>query len=116
MTISPLKEDIWITAKLCLDMLNGKWKLLILKEWFQGKKRFKELERSVTGISQKVLNDKLKEMVNKRLVTRTNHSETPPKVEYELTPIGYELAKVVKAMATWGRDYQLLLDEKSSTL
>ena len=59
-----------------------------------------ELRRSVTGISQKVLTNALREMEADGLVTRTVYPEVPPRVEYSLTPLGQSLAPVLAALRT----------------
>ena len=68
-----------------LLLISDKWVVLILRDLMTGTKRFNELMRSVTGVSQKVLTEKLRRMEENGLVIRTVYSEIPPKVEYSLT-------------------------------
>ena len=89
-----------------LLLIGSKWKVLILRDLAEGTRRFGELRRSVTGISQKVLTNALREMEADGLVTRTVYPEVPPRVEYDLTPLGQSLAPVLAALRAWGEDYQ----------
>ena len=85
-----------------LKMLGCKWKVLIIRELLTGTKRFCELKKSVTGITQKVLTSKLREMEELGLLERKVYDQTPPKVEYTLTDIGYSLREVLETLKTWG--------------
>lgn len=100
-----------------LKMLGCKWKVLIIRELLTGTKRFCELKKSVTGITQKVLTLKLREMEELGLLERKVYDQTPPKVEYTLTDIGYSLREVLEILKTWGKDYKkyLKLIEKLKT-
>lgn len=89
-----------------LYMTGCKWKILIIRELLSGTKRFGELKKSVTGITQKVLSAKLKEMEEYGLLERTVYPQIPPKVEYTLTDVGYSLRPVLEALKTWGRDFK----------
>ena len=100
-----------------LKMLGCKWKVLIIRELLTGTKRFCELKKSVTGITQQVLTSKLREMEELGLLERKVYDQTPPKVEYTLTDIGYSLREVLEILKTWGKDYKkyLKLIEKLKT-
>ncbi len=100
-----------------LKMLGCKWKVLIIRELLTGTKRFCELKKSVTGITQKVLTSKLREMEELGLLERKVYDQTPPKVEYTLTDIGYSLREVLETLKIWGKDYKkyLKLIEKLKT-
>ncbi len=89
-----------------IKMLGCRWKILIIRELLNGTKRFGELKKSVTGITQKVLTSKLREMEELGLVERTVYPQIPPKVEYTLTDIGYSLRPVLDSLKTWGKDYK----------
>lgn len=89
-----------------IKMLGCKWKVLILRELLTGPKRFGELKKSVTGITQKVLTAKLREMEELGLLERKVYEQIPPKVEYSLTDIGYSLREVLEALKVWGKDYK----------
>lgn len=89
-----------------LMLISDKWKVLILRDLLGGTKRFGELKRSVTGISQKVLTSNLRDMESNGLLTREVFPEVPPRVEYSLTELGTSLRPILDAMAKWGTDYK----------
>lgn len=89
-----------------LKMLGCKWKVLIIRELLTGTKRFGEIKRAVTGITQKVLTSKLREMEELGLLEREVYPQIPPKVEYTLTDIGYSLRPVLESLKCWGKDYK----------
>lgn len=89
-----------------LQLIGDKWKVLIIRDLLTGTKRFNELMRSVTGITQKVLTSHLRAMETAGLVTRTVYPEVPPKVEYNLTETGFSLKPILDSMVTWGTTYK----------
>ena len=90
-----------------LMLIGGKWQVLILRDLFlNGTMRFKELQRSIGTISQKVLTSSLRAMENNGLVHREVFAEVPPRVEYSLTELGLSIKPVLDAMWAWGEDYQ----------
>ena len=89
-----------------LTLISDKWKVLILRDLLTGTKRFGELKKSVGGVSQKVLTAQLRQMEQSGLLTRTAYPESPPRVEYALTELGYSLKPVLNAMAAWGAAYK----------
>ncbi|WP_432651815.1 winged helix-turn-helix transcriptional regulator [Huintestinicola sp.] len=89
-----------------LMLIGDKWKVLILRDLRSGTKRFGELKRSVTGISQKVLTSNLRDMEENGLVTREVFPEVPPRVEYTLTELGMSMSPILDAMAKWGTEFQ----------
>ena len=90
-----------------LTLISDKWKILILRDLLTGTKRFGELKKSVTGISQKVLTANLRQMEANGLITRKVYAQVPPRVEYTLSELGESLQSVLIAMETWGTDYKL---------
>ena len=92
-------------VEVTIDIVGGKWKCLVLWHLHEGKMRFKELERIVPGVSQKMLTQQLKEMVRDGLIIRTIYPEVPPRVEYELTPRGHSLFPVLEQMHQWALDH-----------
>lgn len=89
-----------------LKLLDSRWKVLIIRELLTETKRFGQLKKSVTGITQKVLTAKLRELEETGIVERTVYPQTPPKVEYTLTDVGYSLRPVIAALKDWGKDYK----------
>lgn len=92
-----------------LALIGEKWKILIIRDLLNGTKRFGELKKSCSGISQKVLTTNLRSMEEDGLVKRKVYNQAPPKVEYTLSDVGYSLASVLNAMASWGTDYKTFL-------
>ena len=89
-------------------LIGGKWKLLILRNLKVRPWRFNELLRDLDGISQKVLTDSLRQMMDDGLVYRHDYQELPPKVEYGLTDLGREMLPIINALADFGNYYQSL--------
>ncbi|GAA2270715.1 MULTISPECIES: winged helix-turn-helix transcriptional regulator [Kitasatospora] len=82
--------------------LADKWSLLLLLSLHElGEQRFSELQRSVTGVSRKMLTQTLRELERSGLVRRTVHPETPPRVVYGLLPLGRSLAERLVPVAEW---------------
>ncbi|MBX4258683.1 helix-turn-helix transcriptional regulator [Clostridium estertheticum] len=84
-----------------MDFIRGKWRSVLLCHLYDEPKRFLELQRITIGISQKVLNENLKELINDELVGKKIYAEIPPKVEYYLTNRGNELTKIIKEIENW---------------
>lgn len=89
-----------------VQLIGSKWKLLILRDLLTGTKRYGELKRSLTGISQKVLTASLKSMVEDGIVIRKDYAQVPPKVEYSLSELGESMRPVIEAMEQWGNEYK----------
>ncbi len=87
-------------------LIGGKWKLLILRNLRVRPWRFNELQRDLEGISQKVLTDSLRQLMEDGLVYRHDYQELPPRVEYGLTALGRELLPVMDALADFGNYYK----------
>ena len=93
-------------VELTLLLISNKWKILIIRDLLEGTKRFSELKKSITNISQKVLTSNLREMEENELLTRKVYPEVPPRVEYTLTDIGYSLKPLLDDMDKWGTWYR----------
>lgn len=85
-----------------LTLLDGPWATLIVRELLHGPQRFTQLRDALSGISAHTLTHRLKGFERHGLVTRTAYAETPPRVVYELTPLGEGLRDVLEAMRKWG--------------
>lgn len=85
-----------------LDILNGKWKLPIIIALSFGSRRFKELQREISGITAKALSKELKDLEINQLVKRTVFDTKPVTVEYTLTDYGQTLDKVIDELRNWG--------------
>ena len=93
-------------VEMTLQLIGNKWKVLIIRDLLGGTKRFNELMRSVTGITQKVLTSNLRSMEEAGLLTRKVYPEVPPRVEYSLTDTGMSLKPVLDSMIAWGTEYK----------
>jgi DNA-binding HxlR family transcriptional regulator len=93
-----------------LEVIGGRWKVLILRELFPGVKRFGQLHRALHGITQKMLTQQLREMEEDGIIHREVYLQVPPKVEYSLTHLGESLKPIIDAMHEWGVRH---LDEKN---
>lgn len=85
-----------------LELVGGKWKLLILYHLHGSRRRFGELRRLVGNISEKVLSQQLKELAADGLIDRIDFDTVPPHVEYDLTPFGRGLCETMKPACEWG--------------
>lgn len=98
-------------VEVTLSFLSGKWSVLILRDLFDGKQRFGALQRSLGGISQKVLTSHLRDLEARGLVHRQVFAEVPVRVEYSLTELGESLRPVVDSMYAWGEFYRASVGE-----
>lgn len=89
-----------------INLIGNKWKLLIIRDLLSGTKRFGELRKSLTGISQRVLTENLRNMENDGLIDRKVFAEVPPRVEYSLNKTGLSLQPIIMTMADWGTKYK----------
>lgn len=85
-----------------LDVLNGKWKLPIILSLTFGKKRFKQMQRELPGITSKMLSKELKELEMNELAERHVYDTVPVSIEYELTPYGRTLRPLIGELMDWG--------------
>lgn len=88
-----------------LDVVGGKWKLILISILRNGPYRFKELSREA-GITPRILSKELKELEMNGLVTRTVCDTRPITVEYSLTPYSESLSEVIMAMHKWGSTHR----------
>ena len=85
-----------------LEFLGERWTLLIVRDLIGGAKKFQDLQASLAGVAPAVLSDRLKLLEAHGIISRSFYSEHPPRAEYALTEIGFELRPVVGALAIWG--------------
>ena len=104
----PVREDLpACPVETCAQLIGSKWRLLIMRDLLMNESlRFKQLQRSVGNISQKVLTSNLRDMEDAGLVARRVYPEVPPRVEYSLTETGQSLRPIIEAMWAWGEQYQ----------
>lgn len=89
-----------------LDVIGGKWKLLIIIAIGAGNNRFREIERSIPKISSKVLADELKNLEQNDLIKRTVYDSSPVSVEYTLTLYADTLNDVLESLRDWGMNHR----------
>jgi DNA-binding HxlR family transcriptional regulator len=97
-----------------LDMVGGKWKPIVLWHLSGGPRRFGELRRLVTGISEKMLIQQLREMQGDGIVAREDFREIPPRVEYSLTEFGESLREALRPLCEWGAEHMARIEETRS--
>ena len=86
-----------------LDIIGGKWKIMVLWTLKNKAKRFSDLKSEVGGITQKMLSQSLKELAEHGIITRKSFNEIPPRVEYKLTDTGKTLIPVIDSLHNWGK-------------
>ncbi len=85
-----------------LEVVSGKWKILILTSLMHGNQRFTEIQRSIPNINPKVLSKELKDLEEHQLIKRIVHDDYPVFIEYIATEYAQSLRKVMQELHTWG--------------
>lgn len=93
-----------------VSLIGDKWKLLIIRNLKSHTLRFNELQRDLDGISQKVLTDSLRQMIDDGLVYRNDYHENPPRVDYGITDLGKEMMPIIDALADFGNYYKTIVE------
>ncbi|NDA61458.1 MAG: transcriptional regulator [Chitinophagia bacterium] len=88
-----------------LDIIGGKWSMPIIYNLSKGKLRFKEIERTVTGINTRMLVKELKNLELNGIISRTVFATVPPTVEYALTSKGKKLLPSIHSLYKWGQEF-----------
>ena len=97
-----------------LDVVGGKWKVIILWHLASESRRFGELRREVAGISEKMLIQSLRELERDGIVIRKDFQEVPPRVEYALTPFGISLTVALRPLCEWGTKHMKRIEATKS--
>ena len=100
--MTPNKKAISCPVETTLRIIGGKWKVLVLHELLDGMRRFNELDRRLSGISNRTLSRQLRQLEADGVIHRKVYREVPPRVEYRLTKLGESLEGVLLAMQEWG--------------
>jgi DNA-binding HxlR family transcriptional regulator len=87
------------------QIVCGKWTLLLVRDLYEGRSRFCELERSLSGISPRTLSLRLRALEEEGIVERHTFPEVPPRVEYALTEKGLALLPIIDGMRAYGQDW-----------
>ncbi|NVO32095.1 winged helix-turn-helix transcriptional regulator [Hymenobacter lapidiphilus] len=106
MVSTPVSITARCPIRTTLELVGGKWRLLILHQLRGGALRFGELRRLLPDISEKMLVQELRHLTDAGLLVRHNFGEVPPRVEYELTEAGRFALPLVEAVASFGQQYQ----------
>jgi DNA-binding HxlR family transcriptional regulator len=88
-----------------LDRIADKWSLLVIYELAYGVRRFSELRRAIDGISQRMLTLTLRQLEREGLVNRTVFAVVPPRVDYQLTPLGSTLLDTIQSLVAWAGEH-----------
>ena len=99
----PCREEHCPVAR-AMEVLDGKWTVLIIRDLLGGTRRFTQLRSSLAGISPKTLTDRLRSLEEHALVRRTIFAEVPPRVEYEITPNARRLRPIFVEIVKWAQD------------
>jgi DNA-binding HxlR family transcriptional regulator len=84
-----------------LNRVGDKWSIYVVDRLGQGPRRFSELHRGIDGITARMLTVTLRGLERDGILTRTVHAAVPPRVDYELTPLGRDLLQPVSALGAW---------------
>ncbi|MFL5577051.1 MAG: winged helix-turn-helix transcriptional regulator [Gemmatimonadaceae bacterium] len=93
------------SVEVCLEVIGGKWKGVILDHLLSGTKRFGELRRLLPNVTQRMLTTQLRELEADGVIARTVYAQVPPRVEYSLTEFGTTLEPIIALMRSWGDEY-----------
>lgn len=92
-------------TRVVLDRIGDKWTVLVIGALEGGSLRFTELRARIGGVAPKVLTQTLRAMERDGLLTRTVHAQVPPRVDYELTPLGASLTAPIQALTDWAETH-----------
>ena len=98
-------KSIGCPTEITLEVISGRWKVMVIYWLLQGERRFNQLQRDLAGITHRTLAKQLKEMEADGLVERQDHGEIPPRVDYRLTALGRSLEPVLMAMQDWAQKH-----------
>ena len=96
-----------------VQLIGGRWKLLIMAGLEKRPLRYGELKRNISQISERMLTLQLRELEEDGILKRTVFAEVPPRVEYELTAIGKELVPICLELSNWGTKHRTLASSQS---
>jgi DNA-binding HxlR family transcriptional regulator len=94
---------------IAIDVVGGKWKMHLMWVLAEGPQRYGQIRRILDGVSEKVLTENLRQLETAGVVHRELYAEVPPRVEYSLTPLGWELNEALKPLEVWGDKHRDVL-------
>lgn len=107
------KKSVGCPVETTIAAIGGRWKVLVIHHLLEGSRRFGELSRLLRGVSPRTLTRQLRELEACGVIERTVHHQIPPKVEYALTPMGWELEPVLAAMHAWGERAEAIIEQEA---
>jgi DNA-binding HxlR family transcriptional regulator len=99
-------------ARQALNLIASKWTVLIIYALADGPSRFNQLQRTIGGITQKMLTQSLRQLEQDGILTRTVYSTVPLQVEYELTALGKTLIEPLNALCNWAETYYVDIEKR----
>ena len=93
-------------------IIAGKWKICLLCLMNSGTKRFSDLYRNMSGITQAMLTKQLRELEEDGMISRYVYPEIPPKVEYSLTELGRSFIPIIQELSRWGNCHLPAADDE----
>ncbi|MEL6484037.1 MAG: helix-turn-helix domain-containing protein [Bacteroidota bacterium] len=90
-----------------MRIIGGRWKVIIIYQLSSGTKRYSEMKNTIGTISEKMLTQQLKALVEDGWVAKTDYKEIPPRTGYELTELGKSFIPILKEIEKWGNKYLL---------
>ncbi len=103
-------------VEVTLDLIDGKWKGVILFHLQEGFLRFGELRRLMPGITQRMLTKQLRALEEDGLITRKVYAEVPPRVEYALSQTGERLRPVIDILRSWGLEHKARMEAEAAAV
>ena len=100
-----MQDNVRTLAETAIKVLGDRWKMQIIECLMDGTKRFGELKRELGDITQKVLTANLRVLEEHGILIREVYAQIPPRVDYTLTNIGYNLKPVIDSMVAWAEEY-----------
>ncbi len=95
-----------------LYFIGGKWRIPVINSLCNGNKRFREIERSIPGITTRMLSKELKDMEMNKLLKRTVYADIPVSIEYEPTAYCRSFGKIIMEMIKWGKEHRKVVQQK----
>ncbi len=102
------------SVEVTLDLIDGKWKGVILYHLQDGRLRFGELRKRLPNVTQRMLTKQLRALEEDDLIIRKVYAEVPPRVDYELSETGQRLRPVIDALKQWGDENRARIDAASA--
>lgn len=103
--MAKIKDNYRCSLGLTIDLIGGKWKLMILWFLISGPKRFTEIKKHIPEITHKILTEQLRDLEENYIISRQVYATVPPKVEYSLAKYGESLVPIILHLCDWTKNY-----------